>query len=84
MLAVLAFGPVQHEYHVLELLFRVVAVDDGQHVALKQAATNDEQRLVGQSGNDVRVGNDVDGGTVDKDVVIMLFELFKQLAESAV
>ena len=79
------FGAVEQQGHVLELAFIVVAVDDGQHVALQQAGTHDEQGEVGPAGNDAGIGHHLDGRTVDEDIVVVAAqggdELFHARAE---
>ena len=75
-------GAVEDDGHIVELLLVVIAFDDGKHVAVHQAGTDDENGHVCPLGDDTGVGNDVDRGTVEEDGVVVLTEFAEELLEA--
>lgn len=76
------FRAVQHDSHVLETLFVIEALQFGQHVAFQQTCTYHKDGAVGQLFYDLRVGHNVNGWTVNKDVIILCTHLFNEFLET--
>ena len=77
-----SFGTVQDDCHVLETFLLVSALQFGQHVALQQAGTDDEEGAVGKFLDDLRVRYNLDGRTVDEDAVVFVPHPFYQRAQA--
>ncbi len=74
-------GAVQDEGHVAVLLFIIQAVKLGEHGAFEQAGADDEEGAVHVFVDDLGVGNNLNGGTVDYHVVVLRLELTHKLSE---
>ena len=68
--ALVVAGAVEDEGHAGVFLLLIEAVELGEHGALKEACADDEEGPVGVPVDDLGVGHDLDGRTVDEDVVI--------------
>ena len=69
--ALVVAGAVEDEGHAGVFLLLVEAVELGEHRALKQSGTDDEEGPVGVSVDDLGVSHNLDGRTVDEDIVIL-------------
>ena len=77
-----AFRAVQYDGHVLETLFVVHPLQFGQHAAFQQSGAHHEKGAVGLLFDDLRVGHDVDGRTVDKDIIILSAQFLNECFEA--
>lgn len=75
-------GAVQDEGHVAVFLLIIQAVKLGEHGALKQTGADDEESAVHVFVDDLGVGHDFDGRTVDYHVVVLRLEPADKLSES--
>ena len=78
---VLGVGAVEQDSHVVVLLLVVVLLQLGQHAALQQAGTDDEDRDVGLVADDRGVGDNLHRRAVDEDVVVVLAQLVEHRLE---
>ena len=79
--ALVVGGAVEDEGHVAVLLFIIQAVKLGEHGAFEQAGADDEEGAVHVFVDDLGVGNNLNGGTVDYHVVVLRLELTHKLSE---
>ena len=82
--AVGTLGAVEDDGEVLETLLVVDLLKLGKHGAVEQAGADDEERAVGCLLQYLGVGDDVDGGTVDEDVVVGIAHLGDKSLKPAV
>lgn len=74
-------GAVQDEGHVAVFLLIIQTVKLGEHRALEQVGPDDEEGAVHVFVDDLGVGHDFDGRTVDYHVVVLRLEPGYQLSE---
>lgn len=79
--ALVVAGAVEDEGHAGVFLLLIEAVELGEHRALEQSGTDDEEGPVGIPVDDLGVGHDLDGRTVDEDVVVLRAQLGHQLGK---
>ena len=77
-----AVGAVEQERHVAVFLGRVVFLDLGKHRTLEQARAHDEEGDVGERGDEVGVGHDLDRRAVEEDVVVFGSQRIQKLPEA--
>ena len=75
---------VEDDCHVLVGVLLIEYVDFLQEAAVHDAGADDEEADIDIFLQDNRVGDDVDGRTVNDDVVILVFHFFHQFAHSVV
>lgn len=80
--ALVVAGAVQNEGHVAVFLFIIQAVKLGEHRALEQVGSDDEEGAVHVFVDDLGVGHDLNRGTVDYHVVVLRLETADKLSES--
>ena len=77
-------GAVEKDGHVGELLVLVVTLDHGEHVALHEVGTDNEDVQVGPLGDDARVGHNLHGRTVEEDEVVLAVQGVEQVLQLGV
>ena len=75
-------GAVEQEGHVVVLLGAVVFLHLAEHGALEQAGTHDKDGDVGERGDQVGVGHDLDRRAVEEDVVVALPKLVEERGQA--
>ena len=74
---VLGIGTVEEHGHVVVLLLIVVLLQLGEHAAIQEAGTDDEDGEVGLVADDGGIGNNLHGRTVDEDVIVVLTQVIE-------
>ena len=72
---VFGIGAVEQHGHVVVLFLVVVLLQLGQHAALQQPSTDNEDGEVSLTTDDGGIGHNLNGGTVNEDVVVLLTQL---------
>ena len=79
-----AFRSVQYHGEVLESFHGIHCFQFGEHGAVQQAGTDNEDGAVRQLLDDLCVGYNVDGRTVDEDIVVFRSQSCYQVSQFAV
>ena len=79
--ALVVAGAVEDEGHAGVFLLLIEAVELGEHRALQKPGADDEEGPVGVAVDDLGVGHDLDGRTVDEDVVVLRAQPGHQLGK---
>ena len=75
---------VKHDAHLLEALVAVDGIDIGNHLAVKQTGTYNENSAVYISLHNLSVYNDIRRRTIDEDIIIIFAGLFYKLSDTTV
>ena len=71
-------GTVENNRDVMVTLVVIQLLDAGKHLAFEQSGTDDEDGHIGVAVDNLRVGHNLDGRTIEQDIVILGAQLVEE------